>query len=120
MVTAALFWFFHEWKDNQGRYWAEPNYFDTPSVARNSHKAAAEFHWVRPGMLHPFLSALFARDRQGAVELQQPCAPGDNPTRSPAPVQSPAGAGQVSSVVKAEVQRRDPGSIPGGSTELPF
>jgi hypothetical protein len=120
MVTTTLFWFFHEWKDDQGRYWAAPHYFNTPSEAREQHMAASAFYWVKKGMVEPYLSALFARDRQGAVELQQPCAPGDDPTRPANPVQSPAGAGQVSSVVKAEVQRRDPGSIPGGSTELPF
>lgn len=113
------FHFFHEWKDEQGRNWAEPHTYQNVSDARRSHSAAAEFHWVIGRMRDPYISGLYAKDRAGSVLIQQPCAPGESPTRTPA-VPSPAGAGKDSSVDKAEVQRRDPGSTPGGSTGLPF
>jgi len=113
------FYFFHEWRDDQGRNWAEPHGYQNASDARRSHVAASEFHWVVGRMRDPYISGLYARDASGVVLIQQPCGPGESPTRSPE-VHSTVGAGKVSSVVKAEVQRRDPGSTPGGSTALPF
>lgn len=117
MTTTLKFWMYHEWVDEQGRPWAEPHFYAAVSDARRSHDAARDFHWVKPGMHRPNLSALYAKDKAGTVELQPPCEP---PTSRKAPVPSPAGADLVSTVVKAEVQRRDPGSNPGGSTVLPF
>jgi hypothetical protein len=125
-VNGPIFWFFQEWKDEQGRYWAQPFHLKIASEARQRHKDAAAFHWITRGMHEPFVSALYARDGAGVVELQQPCAPGDDPLRPDSgrprstAVPSVAGAGRVSSVVKAEAQRHDPGSTPGGSTGLPF
>lgn len=117
MVTTTLqFWMYHEWVDEQGRPWAEPHFYALVSDARRSHDAARDFHWVKAGMHRPTLSALYAKDPAGTVELQPAC----RPPQSAAPVPSPAGADLVSSVVKAKVQRRDPGSNPGGSTGLPF
>jgi hypothetical protein len=117
---APQFWFFKEWRDNQGRPWAEPHYYQQASDARKAHSAAAEFFWSNHKMFRPHISALFARDRLGVVVIQQDCWKGDNPNRVDDVTSPPIGAVQVSSVVKAEVQRRDPGSSPGGSTDLPF
>lgn len=113
------FWFFQEWLDEDRRFWAEVRGYQFAHDARREHRLAAAFRWVTKGMVEPSISALYARDAAGVVEIQEPCRPGDDPER-PRQVSSPVGAGQVSSVVKAEAQRRDPGSSPGGSTELPF
>ena len=115
---APRFWFFHEWKDEEGRFWAEPYFYSSVSEARSSHVSAAGFYWVKGKMTEPSISALFARDAIGSVTIQQSCRPGDDPKREEV---FSSGAGKVSSVVKAEEQRREPGSTPGGSTgELPF
>jgi len=113
------FWFFHEWLDEQGRFWAEIKGFQFPSDARREHRLASGFRWVTGKMHTASISALYARDAIGMVEIQMACRPGDDPERTEQ-VPSSTGAGRVSSVVKAEAQRRDPGSTPGGSTELPF
>ncbi len=113
-MTAASFWYYRHWTDEHGRTWAEPHYYLIPSDARASHTAASRFLWVTAGMHNPKVSALLARDRHGVVELQPATEPADTQVRST------DGPVQVSSVAKAEVQRRDPGSIPGGSTGLPF
>ncbi len=116
--TTPRFWFFHEWLDEQRRFWAAPHFFESVSEARTAHVAASGFHWVKGKMTEPSISGLFARDAVGDVTIQQPCRPGEDPKRTPV---ISSGAGTVSSVVKAEEQRRDPGSTPGGSTdELPF
>lgn len=120
MSKQPTYWMWHEWRDDQGRYWASPVHFDTPSNARRAHQGAAAFDWVTPGMIDPYISALFARDALSTVELQQACAPGDDPRREIKVTSPPDGLGKVSSDVKAEAQRRDPGSSPGESTDLPF
>ena len=114
------FWYFHEWLDEQGRFWAEVRGFQFPSDARREHRLSSAFRWVTKDMHDTTISSLYARDAIGMVEIQQACRPGEDPERSPE-VSSQGGAGRVSSVVKAEAQRRDPGSTPGGSTlDLPF
>lgn len=115
--NAPRFWFFHEWLDRDRRFWAEPHFFDSVAQAREAHVAASAFYWVTGKMTEPSISGLFARDAVGNVTIQQPCRPGEDPTRPPL---NSSGAGKVSSVVKAEAQRRDLGSTPSGSTELPF
>lgn len=120
-ITAKpRYWMFQEWRDEQGRYWAAPHYYATASDARRSHSLAVEFLWVVKGMHDPYVSALYASDGTGTVELQQACAPGEDPQRPVQVSSPPAGLGKVSSVVKAEAQRREPGSTPGESTGLPF
>lgn len=113
------FWYFHEWLDEQGRFWGEVKGFEFPSDARREHRLSSAFRWATKDMHETSISALYARDAIGMVEIQKACRPGDDPER-PEQVQSSLGAGMVSSVVKAEAQRRDPGSTPGGSTDLPF
>ena len=113
------FWYFHEWLDEQGRFWAEIKGFQFPFDARREHRLSAGFRWVTGKMHTASISSLYARDAVGVVEIQLSCRPGDDPERTEQ-VPSQHGAGRVSSVVKAEAQRHDPGSTPGGSTELPF
>lgn len=121
MTTRPRYWLWHHWRDEQGRPWATPFHFDVSHEARRAHVNAAAFAWVTAGMIDPHVSALYALDGRGVVTLQQDCSPGDDPRREQRVTSPPEGLGQVSSVVKAEAQRRDPGSIPGESThDLPF
>jgi len=119
-ISKPRYWMFQEWKDEQGRYWAAPHHYESPSQARRSHELATAFDWVVKGMRDPYVSALYARDVRGVVEMQHACEPGQDPKRELQVTSPPEGLGEVSSVVKAEAQRRDPGSIPGESTGLPF
>jgi hypothetical protein len=43
MIYEFRFW--KEWRDNLGRPWAEPYFFDTPTDARRAHTAALDWHW---------------------------------------------------------------------------
>jgi hypothetical protein len=118
--TTPRYWMWHNWRDEHGRTWAAPHHFAVSSEARRAHDHAAAFDWVTSSMRDPHVSALYASDGRGVVELQPERLPASK-RRDKAQVASlPLGPGQVSSVVKAEAQRRDPGSIPGGSTALPF
>jgi len=116
---APKFWFYQEWNDEEGRFWAEPRGFQFPTDARREHRLASAFRWATDKMSNPTLSALYAKDAIGVVEIQPACYPGQDPERT-VQVSSQHGAGQVSNFVKAEAQRSDPGSSPGGSTDLPF
>jgi hypothetical protein len=77
-------------------------------------------------MHDPFISALYASDGRGTVELHQACAPGENPQR---PVQvslAPEGLSKVASLVKEEAQQVENAAIkieatPANKTKgLPF
>lgn len=118
--TKPRYWMWQQWRDDQGRCWAHPVFFETLSDARHGHANAADFFWVTKGMSDPSISSLYARDAKSTVELQQACLPGQDPRREIKVTSPPDGLGKVSSDVKAEAQRRDPGSSPGESTDLPF
>lgn len=117
-APSPKFWFYHEWIDEAGRFWAEPRNFQFVSDARREHAFASQFRWQTGKMFVASISCLYARDAIGVVILEPQQRPAGDSPRPPVP--SGAGAGKVSSVDKAEAQRRDPGSIPGGSTQLPF
>lgn len=55
MIYQFRFW--KEWCDKEGRLWAEPYTFETPTDARRSHDAALGWHWCE-GKLRPSVSDL--------------------------------------------------------------
>lgn len=63
MIYQFRFW--KEWCDEQGRFWAEPYTFDTPTDARRCHDAALGWHWcgdkLRPSV-SDLVSTAFVED----------------------------------------------------------
>lgn len=88
-LPAPKFWFFHEWLDDLGRFWAQPRTYQFVQDARREHANAMTFRWQTDEMHTVSLSALYARDANGEVILQPQCRPIKEPTRTPAPKIAP-------------------------------
>lgn len=133
------YWYTLEHRDEQGRSYAARFDFDQPTEARKAHRLSCDFLWVKPTMLDPLVSTLYASDGRTSVEIRPSCAPGQDPDRQYVEVEPPAdvrqqlaldttsvpssrGRDMASSRDRAEAQPDDLGSSPSTSTseELPF
>ena len=99
-APSPKFWFYHEWTDEAGRFWAEPRNFQFVSDARREHAMASKFRWQTAKMFRASLSCLYARDAIGTVILE--------------PQQRPAGWSLE------QVPSGGHGSDPDGPSTLPF
>jgi hypothetical protein len=63
-----MFWFFHEYLDEAGRFRSNRLELSSESEARRAHRQACEFRWVTEHR-HPSVSSLFTRGDYGPRTL---------------------------------------------------
>lgn len=104
------------WHDDERRVWAERQTSGDPAEAKKNHARDKDFAWAS-GLRVASVSPLeFSDDKTSTMYVAAGWA---RDTEADRPYHG-RGADQVSTQVKAEVQPAEPGSSPGGSTELPF
>lgn len=110
-----LMWW-RTWHDAERRLWADRQMAGDPAEGKKQHAADKKFGWA-DGLFAPAVSPLEFTDENGHSQYIAAGWARELPEDRAYYV---GGADQVSTQVKAEVQPAEPGSSPGGSTELPF